>query len=106
MPTYQYVCKACGHEFEESQSINAESLVRCPSCSKDKLTRVIGGGAGLIFKGSGFYLTDYKKKSSKHTDDEKSSAPEKKTGSTSGEKKPTGDASTSDKSKPDSTKKA
>ncbi len=63
MPTYHYRCSSCSHEFEELQSITAEALVECPSCKKPALVRLIGGGAGLVFKGSGFYLTDYKKSS-------------------------------------------
>jgi putative FmdB family regulatory protein len=65
MPTYQYQCKSCGHELEEFQSISEPPLVRCPQCGNDTLVRVIGSGAGLIFKGTGFYLTDYKKDSGK-----------------------------------------
>ena len=61
MPTYDYRCSACGHEFEEFQSITAEPFVLCPHCGKNTLRRVLGAGAGMIFKGSGFYLTDYKK---------------------------------------------
>lgn len=62
MPTYEYVCTQCGHTFEVLQNMNDKELNKCPKCAK-KLRRVIGGGAGLIFKGSGFYATDYKKKS-------------------------------------------
>ena len=62
MPTYQYECSACGHEFEELQSMTDAKLRRCPKCGKKKLDRLIGSGAGMIFKGSGFYETDYKKK--------------------------------------------
>ncbi len=61
MPTYEYKCVECGHVFEEVQSIKAESLRTCPQCGKDGLKRVLGGGGGMIFKGKGFYLTDYKK---------------------------------------------
>jgi putative FmdB family regulatory protein len=61
MPTYEYVCRECGHTFEELQSMKEDPLLRCPSCGKDALARIMGGGSGLIFKGSGFYLTDYKK---------------------------------------------
>jgi putative FmdB family regulatory protein len=61
MPTYEYRCKKCGHEFEELQKITASPLTQCPVCHEKALTRVIGGGAGLIFKGEGFYITDYKK---------------------------------------------
>ncbi|PIU44694.1 MAG: FmdB family transcriptional regulator [Ignavibacteriales bacterium CG07_land_8_20_14_0_80_59_12] len=60
MPTYQYKCRSCGHEYEELQPITAEPLKKCPHCGKYSLKRVISG-AGLIFKGSGFYQTDYKK---------------------------------------------
>ena len=60
MPTYDYKCEACGHEFEQFQSITAASLKKCPKCGKSKLKRLIGTGAGLIFKGSGFYITDYR----------------------------------------------
>lgn len=65
MPFYEYKCSNCGHELEELQSITAPALVKCPECGKDTLQRLIGTGAGLIFKGSGFYLTDYKNKNSK-----------------------------------------
>ena len=60
MPTYEYRCELCGHTMEEYQSIKADPLVRCPSCGKDGLKRLMGGGGGMIFKGSGFYQTDYK----------------------------------------------
>ena len=63
MPTYEYVCTKCGHEMEAFQSMKDEPLKRCPACKKAALRRKVGGGAGLIFKGSGFYITDYKKKS-------------------------------------------
>jgi putative FmdB family regulatory protein len=60
MPTYDYRCKECGYTFEEFHSMNAELLVTCPSCGKPALKRLMAGGAGMIFKGSGFYHTDYK----------------------------------------------
>jgi putative FmdB family regulatory protein len=63
MPTYQYQCKKCGHELEELQSMTEPPLVRCPKCNTDSLARVMATGTALIFKGSGFYLTDYKKQS-------------------------------------------
>ena len=62
MPTYEYICKECGHQFEAFQSITADTLSVCPECS-GMIRRKISGGAGLVFKGSGFYITDYKKKS-------------------------------------------
>jgi putative FmdB family regulatory protein len=65
MPTYDYVCTACGHEFETFQSIKAPLLEDCPACHKPKLKRQIGLGAGIIFKGGGFYETDYKRVNSK-----------------------------------------
>jgi putative FmdB family regulatory protein len=65
MPTYDYQCEACGNEFEEFQSITAAPLKKCPKCGKNKLVRLIGTGAGVIFKGSGFYETDYRSESYK-----------------------------------------
>lgn len=65
MPTYEYLCEACQHEFEEFQSITAEPLKKCPSCGKKKLKRLIGTGGAVIFKGSGFYQTDYRSDSYK-----------------------------------------
>ncbi len=62
MPTYEYECDNCGHIFEAFQAMSDKPLTRCPRCQKEKLTRLIGGGAGIIFKGSGFYSTDYRKK--------------------------------------------
>jgi len=62
MPTYEYECQKCGHRFEEFQSMTAKPLVRCPKC-RGKLKRLIGAGAGLLFKGSGFYSTDYRSSS-------------------------------------------
>ena len=63
MPTYQYECEACQHEFEALQGMAEPKLKKCPKCGKQKLVRLIGSGSGMIFKGSGFYATDYKKKS-------------------------------------------
>lgn len=62
MPTYDYVCSECGYQFEKFQSITAGVLKKCPECGKMKLQRLIGTGSGIIFKGSGFYETDYRKK--------------------------------------------
>lgn len=64
MPTYDYACKQCGHRFEAFQSMKDPLLTICPACETEALQRMIGGGAGLLFKGSGFYLTDYKKSTS------------------------------------------
>ena len=65
MPTYDYSCDACHHEFEVFESITAEPQKKCPKCKKNKLRRLFGAGAGLIFKGSGFYQTDYRSDSYK-----------------------------------------
>lgn len=64
MPIYEYQCSNpdCRHEFDELQSMSEPPLLTCPKCGKDTLQKLIGSGAGLIFKGSGFYLTDYKNK--------------------------------------------
>ena len=64
MPTYDYECEKCGHRFELFQSMNDEPKKRCPKC-KGKVRRLIGTGAGMIFKGSGFYVTDYRSDSYK-----------------------------------------
>jgi len=89
MPTYDYQCGACHHEWEMFQSMNDAPDKTCPKCKKRKAKRLLGLGAGLIFKGSGFYETDYKKKSggepkesSSSTDSgssDKSSTPKKET---------------------------
>jgi len=65
MPTYDYVCHACGHEFELFQSMKDPVKRKCPKCGKSRLERLIGTGAGVIFKGSGFYETDYRSDSYK-----------------------------------------
>ena len=59
MPTYDYVCDACKHAFEQWQSFHDDHLTTCPKCKKKKLRRLIGTGAAIVFKGSGFYETDY-----------------------------------------------
>jgi len=61
MPTYEYRCNACGHEFEEMQSFSAKLLTTCPKCGEDRLQRLFGTGAAILFKGGGFYETDYKR---------------------------------------------
>ena len=62
MPTYDYTCTKCGHEWEAFQSMKDEPLKSCPDCKKRSAKRMVCGGAGLIFKGSGFYIPDYKNK--------------------------------------------
>jgi len=61
MPTYDYVCDACAHQFEHFQGIAEPHLLACPACRRRKLRRLIGAGSGVVFKGSGFYETDYKR---------------------------------------------
>jgi len=65
MPTYEYQCDACEHNFDEFQSMSEPPLTKCPKCGKKKLRRVFGAGAAVIFKGSGFYQTDYRSESYK-----------------------------------------
>jgi putative FmdB family regulatory protein len=60
MPTYEYKCDACGNAFEKFQTMSSEPVKKCPKCGKNKVRRLISAGAGLIFKGSGFYITDYR----------------------------------------------
>src|SRR6516225_7514421 len=65
MPTYDYICDACGHEFESFESITAQPRTDCPECQAPQLRRKIGPGAAILFKGSGFYQTDYRSESYK-----------------------------------------
>jgi putative FmdB family regulatory protein len=65
MPTYEYQCDACQHNFDDFQSMNDKPLKKCPQCGKPKLRRIFGAGAAVIFKGSGFYQTDYRSESYK-----------------------------------------
>ena len=78
MPTYEYKCANCGYHFEEFQSIVAEPIRICPRCGESTVERMINGGIGLIFKGTGFYETDYKKKSNGNGKAGKSSKSSKK----------------------------
>ena len=96
MPTYQYKCGDCRHEFEEVQSMKDDALTQCPEC-EGKIQRIISGGSGFLFKGSGFYITDYrssqyKKDASKESGSSKPSS-DKKT-----ESKKSGSSSSSTKS--------
>ena len=102
MPTYEYVCEKCGHHFEQVQPMSAKPLSACPKelCAqktwgKGKVKRVISGGSGLIFKGSGFYITDYRSDSYKAAAKKDAAAPSTAS-STSG----TGGSSSSTESKP------
>ncbi|MBN1492725.1 MAG: zinc ribbon domain-containing protein [Candidatus Omnitrophica bacterium] len=80
MPTYAYECQACGHTFDAFQPITAQPLQKCPQCAKLKLRRLIGSGSGIIFKGSGFYQTDYRSEGYK----QKAAADAPATGNTGG----------------------
>ncbi len=75
MPTYEYKCDKCGNDFDEFQSMTDAPLTKCPKCG-GPVHRLIGTGAGLIFKGSGFYLTDYKKSNSSPTKSSSESKPD------------------------------
>jgi len=77
MPTYDYSCSGCGHRFERFEAITEEGLKPCPRCGKSKARRMLGTGAGIIFKGSGFYVTDYKRP--RASEPGKASGTEKKT---------------------------
>jgi putative FmdB family regulatory protein len=98
MPTYEYVCDACGHAFEQFQSITAEPTRRCPVCKKLKLRRLIGTGSGVIFKGSGFYQTDYRSEGYKNAAKADTAGGAAK--SDAADKKPAADAPAKTESKP------
>ncbi len=77
MPTYDYKCTQCGHEFELFQSMSEDHIKNCPEC-EGKVRRLVSGGSGLIFKGSGFYLTDYVKRKEKEKPSSEKNGKEKK----------------------------
>ena len=99
MPTYEYRCKSCGHEFEEFQSMSADPLVMCPKCANPSLKRLMSSGVGLVFKGSGFYQTDYKKSgaSSNSTSSKTKAKPAPKTETKSESKSPTDTTASAEK---------
>ena len=103
MPTYDYLCESCGDEFEHFQSITANALRKCKKCGKMKLKRLIGIGSGIIFKGSGFYQTDYRsdsyKADAKSAKSAESKTTTKKAESKGKESKPSKKASNSGKDK-------
>jgi putative FmdB family regulatory protein len=88
MPTYGYLCERCGSKFERFQAITAKPLRTCPVCGKKKLKRLIGTGSGIIFKGTGFYQTDYRSESYKKAEKSEKSGAEKKTAAEGKETKP------------------
>lgn len=88
MPTYDYQCQSCGHEWELFQSMNDAPVKSCPKCKKRKAKRLMGLGAGLIFKGTGFYETDYKRAGSpKKESGGESSSSDSSSGSKGSQKK-------------------
>ncbi len=93
MPTYDYLCDGCGHKFELFQSFKEEAVRKCPKCKKLKLRRLFGIGAALVFKGSGFYQTDYRSEAYKKAAKADSSGGESK--SNGGESKSSGGESKS-----------
>ena len=97
MPTYDYECQACGHEWELFQSMKDSPVKSCPKCKKRKAKRLMGLGAGLIFKGTGFYETDYKRAGSKQNE---GGAESSSSDSSSSESKGTEKKSTGSDSKP------
>ena len=99
MPTYDYICEACGHELEIFQSMSEKPKRKCPACGAMKLHRKIGSGAGVIFKGSGFYETDYRSASyKKGAEADKSQKSESKPAKASESKGSTDESSKSKKS--------
>jgi putative FmdB family regulatory protein len=101
MPTYEYVCRACGHEFEEFQSIKADPIAVCPKCRKKKVERKIGLGGAVIFKGGGFYETDYRSESYKSGEDaeKKAREPAKEAASAGNDKRDDASPNTKSESK-------
>ena len=88
MPTYEYACPKCGHTFEQYQSMIDEPLKKCPACKKTGVKRLVGGGGGLIFKGSGFYITDYRNKDSARKEKRKAGVEAKSAEAKPAESKP------------------
>jgi putative FmdB family regulatory protein len=74
MPTYEYECQSCGHKFDLLQTMSAAHVKKCPKCKKNSVKRLISAGAGIIFKGSGFYATDYKRPKTKDQRQERDGA--------------------------------
>jgi len=79
MPTYDYICENCEYQFERFQSITARPIRKCPKCGKVSLQRLIGAGAGVIFKGPGFYQTDYRSESYKKAQESEKKTTDKDT---------------------------
>jgi putative FmdB family regulatory protein len=101
MPTYEYRCAACNHEFEQFQSIKAGPLKKCPKCGKAKLQRLLGTGGGIIFRGSGFYQTDYRSDSYKRAAEADKSGGKSSAETKAAESKPAKSETTDKKAKPE-----
>jgi putative FmdB family regulatory protein len=101
MPTYDYECSKCKHAWELFQPITAKPVKKCPECGKQSARRVIGPGAAILFKGSGFYLTDYRSDSYK-----KAAEADKKSSDTSGKESSSAKSDGAAKSETKSTKSA
>jgi putative FmdB family regulatory protein len=106
MPTYDYQCNACGHRFDELQSFSAPPLTKCPKCKKNKLERLFGGGGAIIFKGSGFYETDYRRAGEKPAADAPAETKAETKSEAKTEAKADAPASTNGSAKPTATKSA
>jgi putative FmdB family regulatory protein len=106
MPTYEYECQACGHRFDVLQKITDEPLTKCPSCHRSRLKRLIGAGLGVIFKGSGFYTTDYKRSGANGSSSRKSESKSDSAPDTGGESKTEGKTASSSEPKKAETKTA
>ncbi len=102
MPTYEYACDACDHKWEEFQSINAPATQKCPECGKKKARRLISAGGGFLFKGTGFYITDYRSDSYKKSADSDKKSPPSDAAATT---KPETKSETKSETKPSSDKK-
>ncbi|MCC7476233.1 MAG: zinc ribbon domain-containing protein [Pirellulales bacterium] len=100
MPTYDYECDGCGHTFELFQSISEPVKKKCPDCGKLKLRRLFGTGAAVVFKGSGFYQTDYRSESYKKSAEKDKPASEAKSETKAEKKTESGSSSSASESKP------
>lgn len=108
MPTYDYECDACGHQIELFQRISEDPVKKCPECKKNKLRRLFGTGAAIVFKGSGFYETDYRSDSYKKAaekDKDSGSAKSEKSDSKSDSKSSSSSEAKSDSKSSDSSPK-
>lgn len=85
MPTYEYRCSACGHRFERFQKMSDEPVRRCPECGEDAVERLISPGGGVVFKGSGFYATDYRDPPPREKEEKKKDDTDRTGGGTDGD---------------------